>query len=60
MPRRQQFGPPLWMEFRKRHAALSPPCCQGELARRWLEENQAAIQAWNRHVAEHGLPLGRF
>jgi antitoxin CcdA len=28
--------------------------------RRWLEENQAAIEAWNGHVAEHGLPLATY
>jgi antitoxin CcdA len=28
---------------------------QGELERRWLAENRAAIEAYNRDVAEHGL-----
>ena len=28
---------------------------QGELERRWLEENREAIEAYNRDVAEHGL-----
>jgi antitoxin CcdA len=28
---------------------------QGELERRWLSENRAAIEAYNRDVAEHGL-----
>ncbi|MBV8513128.1 MAG: type II toxin-antitoxin system CcdA family antitoxin [Xanthobacteraceae bacterium] len=28
---------------------------QGELEKRWLEENRAAIEAYNRDVAEHGL-----
>ncbi len=28
---------------------------QGELEKRWLEANRAAIEAYNRDVAEHGL-----
>lgn len=24
---------------------------------RWLAENAEAVEAWNTHVAEHGLPL---
>lgn len=31
-----------------------------EKARRWLEENQAAIDASNAWVAEHGLPLAKY
>ncbi len=27
---------------------------------RWLEENKDAMDAWNGHVAEHGLPLAAF
>lgn len=27
---------------------------------RWLEENKNAMDAWNWHVAEHGLPLAAF
>lgn len=27
---------------------------------RWLEENRGAMDAWNGHVAEHGLPLAAF
>ncbi len=27
---------------------------------RWLEENKGAMDAWNGHVAEHGLPLTAF
>jgi post-segregation antitoxin (ccd killing protein) len=26
-----------------------------EQERRWLEENRAAFEAYNRHVAQHGL-----
>ena len=28
--------------------------------RRWLEENGAAMDAWNEHVAEHRLPLAAY
>lgn len=28
--------------------------------RRWLEENWEAIDAWNGHVAQHGLPLAAY
>lgn len=28
-----------------------------ESARRWEEENRAAIEGWNRWTAQHGLPL---
>jgi antitoxin CcdA len=28
---------------------------QGELEKRWLAENRAAIEAYNRDVEEHGL-----
>lgn len=28
--------------------------------RRWLEENQEAMDAWNGHVAQHGLPLAAY
>jgi antitoxin CcdA len=27
---------------------------------RWLEANQGAMEAWNDHVAAHGLPLAAF
>lgn len=27
---------------------------------RWLEENQDAMDAWNGHVAQHGLPLAAY
>ena len=27
---------------------------------RWLAENRDAIDAWNRHVATHGLPLAAY
>lgn len=30
---------------------------KAEKERRWLEENMPAIEAWNAHIAEHGLPF---
>lgn len=27
---------------------------------RWLEENREAMDAWNGHVGEHGLPLAAY
>ncbi len=29
-------------------------------AQRWLEENRAAIEAWNEYVEQQGLPLADF
>ena len=28
--------------------------------RRWLEQNREAMDAWNGHVAQHGLPLAAY
>ena len=28
--------------------------------RRWLAENRGAMDDWNAHVAEHGLPLAPY
>ncbi len=46
---------------------LSQACERGLAAevaaarqQRWLEENRDAMDAWNKHVAEHGLPLAGF
>jgi antitoxin CcdA len=33
---------------------------RAEKARRWLEENREAIEAHNRWVDEHGLPLAEY
>lgn len=33
---------------------------RSEKGRRWLEENQAAIESSNAYIAEHGLPLERY
>lgn len=29
-------------------------------AKQWLEEHQAAIEAWNKHVEQNGIPLSEF
>ena len=29
-------------------------------AERWLEENKAALDAYNDYVAKHGLPLAKY
>jgi antitoxin CcdA len=29
-------------------------------AQRWLQENRAAMDAWNEYIEEHGLPLAEF
>lgn len=46
---------------------LSQACERGLIAavadarrRRWLEANREAMDGWNRHIAEHGLPLADF
>jgi antitoxin CcdA len=27
---------------------------------RWIKENREAMDAWNEHVAQHGLPLAAY
>ncbi len=46
---------------------LSQACERGLIAevaatrrQRWLEQNQAAVQGYNEHVARHGLPLASY
>jgi len=46
---------------------LSQACERGLAAavadarrQRWLDANQGAMDAWNDHVAAHGLPLAAF
>ncbi|MGI4796682.1 MAG: type II toxin-antitoxin system CcdA family antitoxin [Janthinobacterium lividum] len=46
---------------------LSQACERGLAAevtatrrQRWLEQNQEAIQAYNEHVGDHGLPLAAY
>ena len=57
----------LLREARDLSVNLSQACEQGLIAgvadarrHRWLADNQEAIQAWNRHVEEHGLPLAEY
>lgn len=57
----------LLQDAREMGINLSQACERGlaiEVAnarrKRWLAENQDAIDAWNGHVEEHGLPLAVF
>lgn len=34
--------------------------CDRTNAQRWLAENRSAMDAWNDHVEQHGLPLAEF
>jgi antitoxin CcdA len=54
----------LLREARALDINLSQACERGLAAevaatrrRRWIEENRAAMEAWNEHVAAKGLPL---
>ncbi len=53
-------------EARKLNINISQACERGleeqvrkSLRETWLEENQEAIEGWNRWVEENGLPLAR-
>ncbi len=55
---------PLLRDARELGINLSQACERGIAAevaalrrQRWLEQNRDAMQAWNEHVAQHGLPL---
>lgn len=57
----------LLREARQLEINLSQACERGLAAaiaerRResWLAANRGAMEAWNAHVAEHGLPLAAF
>jgi antitoxin CcdA len=57
----------LLRDAREMGINLSQACERGLAAevaesrrRRWLEENREAMDAWNEHVAAHGLPLAAF
>lgn len=41
-------------------AALRDAVRRAEKARRWQEENRAAIEAHSRWVEKHGLPLEKY
>lgn len=54
----------LLREAREMGINLSQACERGlayavaeDRRRRWLEETREAMESWNEHVAEHGLPL---
>lgn len=58
---------PLLREARALGINLSQACERGLAAAvaeqrraRWLDENKEALDAWNEHVAVHGLPLAGF
>lgn len=58
---------PLLQEARQLKINLSQACERGLAAEvskvkaeKWLQENQAAIDAWNAYVDEHGLPLAEY
>ena len=58
---------PLLREARALGVNLSQACERGlsaEVAARrrdlWLAENRQAMDAWNEHVAGHGLPLAAY
>ncbi|WP_145631642.1 type II toxin-antitoxin system CcdA family antitoxin [Neorhizobium alkalisoli] len=57
----------LIAEARKLGVNLSRAATEGiaaavkaENERRWLEENSEAIEACNRYIAKHGLPLAKY
>ncbi len=57
----------LLREARAFDINVSKACEQGLAAEvaaareaRWQRDNQAAIDAWNAHVDQQGLPLARF
>lgn len=57
----------LVQEARALDINVSQACERGLLAevgaakaRRWQEDNRAAIDAWNGHVDRHGIPLTEF
>ncbi len=57
----------LLQEARKLDINVSQACERGlaaevaaTTARQWLDENRAAMESWNDHVEQHGLPLAEF
>ena len=57
----------LLSEARKLRINVSQACERGLVrevtetkARQWLADNRVAIDAWNQHVEQHGLPLAPF
>lgn len=67
LPTNLSLSESLVTEAKKLNINLSRAAEQGlavavatERARRWKEENRAAIEAQNAWVAEHGLPLAKY
>lgn len=67
LPTNLSLSESLVTEAKKLDINLSRAAEQGlavavatERARRWKEENRAAIEAQNAWVAEHGLPLAKY
>lgn len=67
LPTNLSLSETLVAEAKKLDINLSRAAEQGlavavatERARRWKEENRAAIEAQNAWVAEHGLPLAKY
>jgi antitoxin CcdA len=57
----------LLQEARKLDITVSQACERGlpaevaaTKAKQWLDENRAAMDAWNDYVEENGLPLAEF
>jgi antitoxin CcdA len=66
-PTNVSLNPSLVQDARELGVNVSQACEQGledevRKAREaaWLEANADAIEAWNRYVEEHGLPLARY
>ena len=58
---------PLLRAARELEINVSQACERGlaaavakTTAQRWLQENRAAMDAWNDYVEKHGLPLAAF
>jgi antitoxin CcdA len=58
---------PLLTEARALGINLSQACARGlalevaeTRAARWVQENRAAMAAWNEHVEQNGVPLAAF
>lgn len=57
----------LLLDAREMGINLSQACEHGlaqavaeKRRHRWLEENREAMDAWNGHVTQHGLPLAAY
>ncbi len=58
---------PLLQAARALKINVSQACERGLVAEvakarteQWLRDNRAAMDAWNAHVEEHGLPLAQY